>query len=649
LEFHVLGPMEVVDDGRGVQVVAGKERALLAQLALLANRVVSRDRLIQVAWGDDPPPTATATLNTYISHLRNALEPSRTRRTEGDVLLTRPPGYVLAVDDAMVDALRFERLVAKGRRALASGDPAGAGAALDESLRLWRGPALVDFATDLWARPEAARLEELHVAAKEDRVEADLLLGRSHELVSRLQRLVAEHPLRERLWAQLMIALYRSGRQGEALRTFGRLRGLLADEMGIDPSPSLQRLEQDILNQRPSLEPRSARPSDPASTTVRPPPSHHAQQLCERRARGMEEAPARSGTIADRLRSNRRRAFVGRAGEVELFRSTVEALELPFAVLFVHGPGGIGKTSLLSALSEVAQEAGAIAARVDARTIEPSPPAFAAALASALGLPEGTDPLDTLSAGRRRYVLLLDTYEAAAPLDGWLRGRFLPELPAGVLVVIAGRKPPSRAWVADPGWRELLRVVTLRNLRPEDARAYLGVEGIPKSLHDSVLGLTHGHPLALSLFVDVLSQSASSEDAGHLFELADTPDVVRLLLERFIDGVPNARQRRALEVCAHSRFTTEALVRHVWTARTPVSSFPGCGRCHSSRRSRWACFPMTLRATLWTPICAGETPLAIASCTDVCAPTPCSAQKDPRAWNSSVPARTCSSCIEPTP
>jgi hypothetical protein len=154
-------------------------------------------------------------------------------------------------------------------------------------------------------------------------------------------------------------------------------------------------------------------------------------------------------------------------------------------------------------------------------------------------------------------VLLLDTYEVAAPLDDWLRQRFLPALPGDTLVVLGGRNPPSPAWRVDAGWGDLLRVISLRNLRPEDSRAYLYVAGVPEGLHERVLGVTHGHPLALSLVVDVLAQGGTQAD----FEPGRAPDLVRLLLGRFLEAVPSGRHRRALQVCAHTRLTTEGLLR----------------------------------------------------------------------------------------
>jgi hypothetical protein len=267
-----------------------------------------------------------------------------------------------------------------------------------------------------------------------------------------------------------------------------------------------------------------------------------------------EPGVALAETVAERLHRARRHGFVGRDAEKALFRDAVEAVDPPFAVLFVHGPGGVGKTALLDELAPVADAAGVARTRIDMRAIEPSPPAFRAVLAERLGLASEEPRL--LPEPRR--VLLLDTFETAATLEPWLRERFLPTLPAGTIVVLAGRNPPAPEWLADPGWRALLRVVALRNLSPAETRAFLRGEGVASELHDRALALTHGHPLALSLLVDVLAQRPAADGR---FELADASDAVHPLLARFVREVPTPRHRRALEVCAHARFTTEDLLR----------------------------------------------------------------------------------------
>ena len=246
MEFRILGPLEVWDDGGEVSLGGPKPRALLAVLLLHLNEVVPGDRLIDELWGEDSPEDAAAALRVNVSRLRKTLPP--------DVLTTRSPGYVLRVEPDQLDLHRFERLVDEGRSLLARGLAAAASERLRDALALWRGPALADFAYESFAQAAIARLDEIRLAAVELRIDADLALGRHDELVGELEALVAEHPLRERLRMHLMTALYRSGRQAEALDAYQDARRALVDELGIDPSPALQELERAILRQDPSLD-----------------------------------------------------------------------------------------------------------------------------------------------------------------------------------------------------------------------------------------------------------------------------------------------------------------------------------------------------------------------------------------------------------
>ena len=246
MDFRILGSLEVVDGGRQVPLGGTKQRAVLAILVLHRREVVSMDRLVDELWGETPPDTATKTVQVYVSRLRKALGK--------DVLLTRAGGYVVEIDDEQLDAGRFERLVREGRNALASDDARGARDLLGQALGLLRGSPLADFAYEPFAQSEIARLEELRLAALEYRIEADLRLGEHAALVPELERLVREHPARERLRKQLILALYRSGRQTEALASYRDARRALVEELGIEPSRELQALERAILTQDPAID-----------------------------------------------------------------------------------------------------------------------------------------------------------------------------------------------------------------------------------------------------------------------------------------------------------------------------------------------------------------------------------------------------------
>ena len=265
LEFRLLGPVEILADGRPVSLPAAKPRALLASLLLRSNRVVSVDRLIDELWGEDPPETATKALQGYISQLRKALGTDR--------LVTRPPGYELRVEDGELDLDRFERLAREGREQLAAGDSKGAAKRLAEALELWRGTPLAEF-SEPFARDAGARLEDARLAAIEERIEADLALGRHTRLIPELEELVAREPLRERPRAQLMLALYRSGRQADALELYRRTRETLSEELGIEPSLELQELERRMLQHDPTLE----RARTPAAEAQEGPPASFARR-----------------------------------------------------------------------------------------------------------------------------------------------------------------------------------------------------------------------------------------------------------------------------------------------------------------------------------------------------------------------------------
>jgi DNA-binding SARP family transcriptional activator len=314
--LRILGPVELIGLGGPVRLGAAKERRLLAVLALHLGEAVSQDRLAEALWGEHAPRSAANTLQNYVLRLRRALQAA-----EGVQILTDPAGYRLQAPADVVDARLAERLIAEGREATAAGDPATAARLLREALALWRGRALAEFADQPFAQAEAARLEELREAAGEDLVDAELALGRHHEVVGELEAMVASHPLRERRWGQLLLARYRDGRQAEALDGFRALRNTLRDELGVDPSSELQDLHDRVLRQDPAL---AWLPPEPAS------------------------APS-AGPLH------------GRDDELRRLLAAYETAAAGAAnVVTVLGEAGIGKTRLLHELAAGARRHGAL-------------------------------------------------------------------------------------------------------------------------------------------------------------------------------------------------------------------------------------------------------------------------------------------------
>jgi predicted ATPase/DNA-binding SARP family transcriptional activator len=391
-EFRVLGPLEVTRAGESVALGGLRQRALLALLLLSANEVVPRERIVDALWGERPPSTAQNAIQVGVHGLRGALGRERLR--------TVGAGYVLDVGEEELDLRRFERLLEGARSA---GDPRTAGAALARALDLWRGPALADLRDAPFAAAEAERLEELRLQALEGRLGAELELGAGAELVPELTKLVAEHPYREVLHGRLMLALYRAGRQAEALEAYARARRLLVEELGVEPSPDLQELERRILRQDASLAPARAVPA----TNLPTPPT----------------------------------PLVGR--ELELAAVTALLGREEVRLLTLTGSGGTGKTRLALAVAHDLVPAFRdgvwfvpLAPVADPALVEPT-------LAAALGLEEsGADSLTGIlreHLGVRRALVVLDNFEhvaAAAPLVAGL----LAAAP-GLKLLVTSRAP----------------------------------------------------------------------------------------------------------------------------------------------------------------------------------------------------------------
>ncbi|MEA2704834.1 MAG: hypothetical protein QOD63_2779, partial [Actinomycetota bacterium] len=356
VERYVLQASRVIDLGRP------KQRAVLAVLLLSPNRVVSLDRLIELLWGDEAPARAAGALQAYISNLRRALEPARVARTPAQVLVTQPPGYLLRVQPDDVDAARFEALAEVGRVHLHDGRPRAARRALTEALGLWRGPALAEFAFEAFADREASRLEELRIGAAEQRWEAELALRGHAQVVGALEVAVSEHPLRERLWELLVLALYRSGRQGDALRAYDRARTILAEELGLSPSPSLRRLHADVLAQAPTLE--------------WTPTAAEAEDEEERPLQGLGEPAAAAAAHDDQEQPVAAgQPFVGRERELASLESALSgARHGRGRLVLVSGEAGIGKTRLAEELAARAEAQGVPVVWAHAYEGEGAPP-----------------------------------------------------------------------------------------------------------------------------------------------------------------------------------------------------------------------------------------------------------------------------------
>jgi predicted ATPase/DNA-binding SARP family transcriptional activator len=471
MEFRILGPFEAVAEGRVVSLNAAKPRALLAILLLHANELVSRDRLIDDLWGGRPPATARKILQAYVSQLRRALGRDR--------IVTGPAGYQLRLEPQCLDLHRFEHLVTEAQRV----DPSVAGRALREGLALWRGPPLADFSYEPWAQAEIHRLEELRLEALEQRIDADLALGRDAELVGELESLIADCPLREHPREQLMLALYRSGRTAEALAAYQSARETLVQELGMEPGASLRALERAILDQDPTLD---------------VPP-------------GSDSTPTR-GRLPPGLRT-RSTSFVGRKRELREIRQLV----VDTTLLTLTGPAGTGKTRLAVEVTAGIEDEfpdGVVLVEL-ARVRDPE--LVAPAIADALGVSAkpGRDLVDLLVGylRRRRALLVLDNFEqvldAAPVLTRLLSGArdlvLLVTSRAPLDVPVERLYPLSALELPDPS--RLPQVVRLRRVeavrlfvdRACDARADFELSEMNAHAIAELCVRLDGLPLALEL------------------------------------------------------------------------------------------------------------------------------------------------------
>ncbi|GIF00340.1 AfsR/SARP family transcriptional regulator [Paractinoplanes rishiriensis] len=510
MEFRILGPLEVAVDGRLLDLGRPKQRAVLGVLLLRAGTVVSLEHLVDELWGEDPPAQAVASLQAYVSHLRRLLKP--------DLLLSQPPGYRLAIGPGDLDATRFERLAAHGRLLLDAGEPDRAAETLRRALALWRGDVLDGLEI---APGERARLDGMRLAALEDRITADLTLGRHAAVADELRRLVAAHPYRENLRALQMRALYRSGRQAEALDVYQETRRLLDAELGIEPSPSLSHLHQQILGHAPELDPPAPAPEP-------------------------EPAPAET--------------FVGRAEQLAVLRG---ALDGRGRLVLVSGEPGIGKTRL-------AEEAApdAVWGRC---TEEPGAPPFWPwiQILEKLNLPAELEPgpglpVVDVEAVRFRFcrtivatlrqraplVLVLDDLHWADAGSLRLLTTLAAELHTTPILVIATYRAEGRRALTDTlaalARLPVVERLPLDGLREDDVRSLMAARlGDDVDPDDQLVHVVHdrsaGNPFFVVELIRLLGSrrrlAAAQQAAAH-----EVPEGVRDVLRRRISGLPEQTQ-----------------------------------------------------------------------------------------------------------
>jgi DNA-binding SARP family transcriptional activator len=553
MEFRILGPLEVLDEERTLDVARPpKQRALLAVLLLNANQVVSKDILVDSLWGDEPPGTSSKAIQVYVSQLRNVLGKKR--------LETKAPGYLLRVYDDELDLHRFESLREHAKQA----DSETASALLHEALALWRGPPLGEFAYDGFARLEIARLEELRLACLEERIEADLALGRHSDLVGELEGLVAEHPLRERLRAQLMLALYRSGRQAEALESYQDARQVLVGELGIQPGKSLRELEKAILQQDPSVDLGPAEVEAIVGTegskgifVGREP------ELAELGA-GLDAAIAGQGhlfllvgepgigksrladEVMDQARVRGARVLVGRCWEaggapaywpwVQSLRTYVQETE-PEALRAQLGAGAADVAQIVPELRERFPE-------LPESSLEGEGARFR--------LFDSTARFLKNAAAACPFVLVLDDLHAADE-PSLLLLRFLAGELAGSRILVVGTyrdvdptiRDPLAGTVAELVREKATRRIELRGLTESDVGRYIELSGSatpPSELVSTIYTETEGNPLFVGEVVRLLAPEGRLSDV-------DVPALWKLGIPQGVREVIGRRLARLSEDC----------------------------------------------------------------------------------------------------
>ena len=579
MEFRILGPIEAIDGDRPLALGGSKQRALLGMLLLHAGEVVSSDRLIDELWPGERREEAVKSLQVAVSRLRKALEPERRAGTASGLLVTRAPGYELRAAPERIDAKRFEALAERGRRALSHGAAREARERLDEALELWRGPPLADLAYESFCQAEIGRLEDLRVAVLEERIAVRLELGEHAELVGELRALIREQPLRERLHAQLMLALYRSGRQAEALEAFAQARRALVEELGIEPGRELRALHQSILEQDEELEVAKAPPvpdeQQTSSFVGRGP------ELAELLA-GLEEVFAGRGRLfllsgepgigksrlAEELRAHARargaKVLVGRCWEaggapaywpwVQSLRAYVRECD-PAALRLQLGAGAADLAQLVPDLRELFPDL-------------PEPP-LSDSEAARVCLFDATAAFLKRAGAARPLVLVLDDLHAADAPSLLLLQFLARELRQSRLLVLGAYRD------VDPMVAEPL-AATLVELAREPVTEHVRMDGLgetelseyiervtavvpPTAVVEAIQAKTEGNPLFVAELVRLLSSDGSLADAQP--ELRIPPGVRAVIARRVGRLSERCRELLVLGCVLGREFELRALSR----------------------------------------------------------------------------------------
>ena len=577
MQFHVLGPLEVLERDAPRALGGAKQRAVLAILLLHRGEVISSERMIDELWGDLPPATAAKTLQGYVSHLRKSLG--------GGLLHTHGRGYQLTLASDQVDVDQFERLAAEGRAALSDGDAATAADRLHQALGLWRGPALVDFAYEAFAQAEIARLEEARLAALEDRLDADLALGRHAEVAGTLEALTVEHPYRERLRAQLMLALYRCDRQADALQAYQNARRTLIEELGIEPGERLRELQGSVLAQDPALgfTPRSRAAAKPAAEPPRGVFVGRVHELAKL-VDGLDDAFAGRGRLfllagepgigksrlaeelAVHARARGARVMVGRcweAGGAPAYWPWVQALrtymrESDTAAL--RSQLGAGAADLAQLIPELHQRFHDL----------PQPASSGSEGARFSLFDAATEFLRNASRGRPLLLVLDDLHAADAPSLLLLRflARELGSIRMLLLVAYRDVDPIPEAslteMIAEVAGEPVTRRLSLGGLSEREVVEYVELAASEIAASELVAGLheeTAGNPLFVGEIVRLLTADVGRSESIRNVRLA-IPESVRDVIARRLSRLSQECNRVLVLASVIGReFALDALAR----------------------------------------------------------------------------------------